>query len=155
MNGWVPIFLAFHLVAGVFIVVLVGDYHFVDPALLNDITKSGRTDSLNVANQLGRLDVLTIAITLLSIVIAAATILGFWYYRGVVEQRAVDEVRERLPMLVDEFVKRNPHIMTKAVRDNASIFQGSFAGESGGSDFADDIARAMEGDPEDEDDGSG
>ena len=65
------------------------------------------------------------------------------------EQRATDEVRERLPMILDEYVKKNPYLFTDAVRANATILRGGLAADdAGGADFADDIAQAMEGEPE-------
>ncbi|RWB29148.1 MAG: hypothetical protein EOQ42_25860 [Mesorhizobium sp.] len=141
-------FLALHIATAIAIVVLMGNYHFVDPSLMNDVVAGSHSDSLNLASQIGRLDVLTLSITVLSILIAVATILGFWFYRGVVDQRATDEVRERLPMVLDEYVKRNPHLFTEAVRVNAEILRGGLATDPQGADFADDIAKAMEGEPE-------
>ncbi|RWI11521.1 hypothetical protein [Mesorhizobium sp.] len=149
MSGWVPFFVALHIATAIAIAVLMGNYHFVDPSLMKDVATSAQADSLNLASQIGRLDVLTLSITVLSILIAVATILGFWFYRGVVEQRATDEVRERLPMILDEYVKKNPYLFTDAVRANAAILRGGLAeDDAGGADFADDIAQAMEGDPE-------
>ena len=59
-GGWVPFFVALHVTAFVFIAVLVGDYNFVDATLYEDVVATGGADALNVANQIGRLDVLTL-----------------------------------------------------------------------------------------------
>lgn len=155
-GGWVPIFAALHITAFIFIAVLLGDYHFVDQSLYRDVLNGAQLDALAVANQLGRLDALTLGISVLSILIAVATILGFWFYRGVVDQRATDEVRERLPMLLDYYVKRNPGLFLDAVRANADILRAGLGGETAGSaDYADDIAQAMEGDGLGNGDGAG
>jgi len=52
-------------------------------------------------------------------------------------------------MILDEYVKKNPYLFTDAVRANATILRGGLAADdAGGADFADDIAQAMEGEPE-------
>ena len=71
--------------------------------------------------------------------------MGFWFYRGVVDQRATDEVRERLPMILDEYIKKNPSLVALALRANADLAKAGLATEDGTSDFADEIASAMDG----------
>lgn len=51
-------------------------------------------------------------------------------------------------MILDEYVKKNPYLFTDAVRANAEILRGGLATGPECADFSDDIAKAMEGDPE-------
>ncbi|WP_127598712.1 hypothetical protein [Nitratireductor alexandrii] len=107
------------------------------------------TDAIHLAAQVGRLDVLSLMIGLLSLAIVVATILGFWFYRGVVDQRAKDEVRELLPNIVRDHLAQNPHVLVEAIRANANLLSGAFGTDSE-RDFFSEIAATIDEDGREE-----
>jgi len=102
-----------------------------------------KTDAIHLAAEIGRLDQLSIVIALLSLAIVIATILGFWYYRGVVDQRAKREVRELLPEIVREYFAQNPHVIVEAVRAHAGLLSGAL-GTDNERDFFSEIAATID-----------
>lgn len=87
-------------------------------------------DGIHLAAEVGRLDVLSIVITLFSLAIAVATILGFWFYRGVVDQRAKQEVKELLPSVVKDHLSANPHVLVDAIRTNRDLLRAAFGSDT-------------------------
>lgn len=108
-------------------------------------------DALVVAGELGRLDALTFGLTLFSIIIAVLGLVGLWFYRGMVDARATDEVRDRLPMLLDEHLRRNPGVFADALRKNAGVLAAAgFNLNKQEEDFSEEIAQAMGEEPTEE-----
>lgn len=105
---------------------------------------SGNADAIHMAAQLGRLDIVSISLTMLAIAIAIATILGFWFYSRVVENAAKRETVEILPQVVEKYLRENPEVLASAVRKNMALITLGVEGEGEGG-FSDDIAAAMEG----------
>ncbi len=117
------------------------DYHFVDPTLYESVRAKSDRDALSVAVQLGRLDLLSVMIGLLSFVVALATLFGFWFYRNVVESTAKVEVGVILPQILERYIRENPGIIVKAFKNNKSILD--LVNDENGTDFSSEIATAI------------
>ncbi len=103
----------------------------------------GKADAIQLAAEVGRLDVLSIAIALFSAAIAGATILGFWFYRNVVDERAKREVGELLPDVVKAHLANNPDVIVAAIRANRDILRAAFASDVE-KDFSQEIAETID-----------
>ncbi|MDR7220933.1 hypothetical protein [Aminobacter aminovorans] len=103
-----------------------------------------KADAIHLAAEVGRLDVLSIAITLFSLAIAVATILGFWFYRGVVDQRAKQEVGELLPGIVKNHLATNPEVLVEAIRTNRDLLRAAFGADTE-KDLSAEIAATIDG----------
>jgi hypothetical protein len=77
MNGWRIAFIVAHIVEGVVIWALFKDYHFVDPAIYNEAVKSGNADAIQVAYQIGRLDLASMFLAGISVLLGLAAIFAF------------------------------------------------------------------------------
>jgi flagellar basal body-associated protein FliL len=106
---------------------------------------SEHVDAIHMAAQIGRLDVLSILIALLSLAIAVATILGFWFYGRVVDKRAKIETSSQLPSLVKKYFEENPDILVEALRENKDIIKSlKLNGTNKEEQEGDDIARTID-----------
>jgi hypothetical protein len=110
----------------------------------------GKADAIHMAAELGRLDVVSISLTMLATAIAIATVLGFWFYSRVVENAAKRETVEILPHVVEKYLRENPGVLANAVKKNMTLISLGVEGDGEGR-FSDDIAAAMEGDGSKED----
>lgn len=104
----------------------------------------GKVDSIHMAAELGRLDLVSIALTMLAVAIAIATVFGFWFYGRVVESAAKRETTALLPHVVEKYLRENPEVLAGAARKNMALISLGVEGD-GEIGFSDDIAAAMEG----------
>jgi len=149
-----PINVLLHIMWAVAIVVLARDYHFVDPHLYHEVYKSGAREPLNLAVQLGRLDLVSLMIGAFSVAIAVATVLGFWFYRSVVERTAKIETSEILPDVLAKHLRDEPGVIIEAMKRNREVLKLAAEEEDEGDDYYAEIAASMDGPngPEEEDD---
>lgn len=110
----------------------------------------GAADSIRTASEMGRLDLLAIALTVLGVVLALAAIGGFLNIRSAAMHAASIEAGDRVPDIVarelrDETVARalenNPDALKSAVREVIRDIRQSELSE----DSADEIASAFDG----------
>ena len=62
MNTWGPISAVLHVTTIVAVIVLFGDYHFVDPSLYKVAKDNSGAEALNIASQMGRLDLVSLVL---------------------------------------------------------------------------------------------
>ena len=139
-----PINIVLHIMWAVAIVILARDYHFVDPHLYHEVYASGAREPLNLAVQLGRLDLVSLMIGAFSVAIAVATVVGFWFYRGVVERTAKEETSEILPDVLAKHFRDDPSVIIEAMKRNREVIRLAAEDEEG-EDFSAEIAAAMDG----------
>lgn len=111
-------------------------------------------DAIQLAAEVGRLDVLSLVVGWLSVAIVVVTILGFWFYHGVVDRRAKTEVKELLSEVVRKHLSDNPHVLVEAIRANAHLLSGAF-GTDNERDFFSEIAATIDGKDDGEDGANG
>lgn len=140
-----PINVVLHIMWAVAIVVLARDFHFVDPHLYHEVYKSGVREPLNLAVQLGRLDLVSLMIGVFSIAIAVATVLGFWFYRNVVERTAKKETGEILPDVLAKHLREEPDVIIEAMKRNREVLKLATEEEDEGDDYYAEIAASMDG----------
>jgi hypothetical protein len=119
---------------------LIGLNQVIDCGLIE--ASERKSDAIHLAAEIGRLDVLSILIAVFAISITIATIIGFWFYRNVVDERAKKEAGELLPYIVKEHLAANPDLLVEAIRKNKEIFQAAF-GVNSEKDFSDKIAETV------------
>jgi hypothetical protein len=86
-------------------------------------------DSIQAALELGRLDFVTALLAVLSIILAIASIGGFWLVRGAATQAAreaaVLDMRTELPRLAEgqirDILLTNPELIAQAIRNDLSV----------------------------------
>ena len=97
-RGWIPIFIALHMAAFVFLGSIVADYHFVDPEKLSVVRKQESLDVVQVAAQLGRFDLVSLLLTVFGLVAVLGGLFAFGFVRGessAVARATAEEVAER------------------------------------------------------------
>lgn len=88
-----------------------------------------KPDAVQAAGQLGRLDLLTGVLASLAIMIAFASVVGFWIIRGSAinsaRRAAEDEIRQELPILapklIAEELRRRPDLVAQAIKNDPSV----------------------------------
>lgn len=121
--GWRSLFLALHIVSFTFIAGLLSNYNFVDASLYKDVKDAKSANILNLAVQMGRLDLASLAIAYLGVILAAAAIYGFWVYGHVVERTARTETKAIAPDVMAELLRNDPELWVRAIRDNPMTFR--------------------------------
>ncbi len=91
MSGWRPFFLALHIAQIIFIIALLKDYHFVDPALYDAVKAEKSRDIIQLAGQLGRFDMASMFLAGIAILLGMAAIFGFLEVRSKAIRVAKDE----------------------------------------------------------------
>jgi hypothetical protein len=142
---WHPLNIVLHLMWGVAVIILMRDFHFVDPQLYSEVYESGAREPLNLAVQLGRLDLVSLMIGVFSVAIAVATIVGFWFYRGVVEKTAKEETSEILPDVLAKHFRDDPGVIMEAMKRNREVIKLAAEDDDDGEDFYAEIAASMDG----------
>lgn len=116
---WRPFNVALHIIWGTLFVVLVQDYHFVDPALYESVRSTEQREVFALAVQLGRLDFLNAVIAILAVVFGVGALFGIVEVRRNAEQKAEEAavpvaentakatVQELLPSMVAREVLAN------------------------------------------------
>jgi len=142
---WHPVNIVLHIMWFVAIIILLRDFHFVDPQLYGEVYASGARESLNLAVQLGRLDLVSLMIGVFSVAIAVATVVGFWFYRGVVEKTAKEETSEILPAVLAKHFREDPGVIIEAMKRNREVIMLASEEDGEGEDFYAEIAASMDG----------
>jgi hypothetical protein len=124
--GWRAFFLALHITAFSFILGLIGGYPFVDQTLYSDVDSVEKANVLNVAVQLGRLDLASLALAFMGTIVGLAAIYGFWVYGHVVERTAREETRKVAPKLIAEYLEQRPEVWVSVIRENPAVFASAF-----------------------------
>ena len=91
-RGWIPIFIALHMAAFVFLGSIVADYHFVDPEKLSVVRKQESLDVVQVA------DLVSLLLTVFGLVAVLGGLFAFGFVRGessAVARATAEEVAER------------------------------------------------------------
>lgn len=127
------------------LLVVVTDYHFVDAALYDSVLKRNEGDIFELAVQLGRLDLVSLMIGVFSVAIAVATVIGFWFYQGVVERTAKAETSEILPEVLAKHFRDDPSIIIEAMKRNRTAIKLAAEDDEDGIDFSAEIAASMDG----------
>lgn len=115
-------------------------------------------DAIAYAGQIGRLDIISLVLGLLALTIGIGSIGGFWMIRSAAvraaEKEARQEIRECAPKIVRDFLGENPQVISEVLRQSPEILisaareaQSRLLGDPDG-DAANDIAKAMEGNPD-------
>ncbi|MER8509135.1 hypothetical protein [Mesorhizobium sp. M0199] len=76
-DGWGPFFLALHVATIVFLIAVLKQYHFVDPALYEAVKDAKSADILELASQLGRFDLVSMLLGMFGILLGLGAIVGF------------------------------------------------------------------------------
>jgi len=116
MNGWRIAFIVAHLIEGVLLWTLLKDYHFVDPALYDEVKDKTSLDAIRVASELGRFDLASMFLAGISILLGVAAIFGFVEVRFRSEKRAEEAARQ----IVDQKVTALFNEAMKTRGDGAS-----------------------------------
>ena len=119
-------------------------------------------DALQVAAQIGRLDVIMMILAVVTLLVASSAVAGFWLIRQAAISAAEREIRQQLPELLPKFLnescvevlresciqvlKKNPEIIMGALRKEAAFLKNLMDGEKAetslGLDGMDDEAAA-------------
>lgn len=122
-TGWVSFFIALHIVAFAALVLFFMGYHFVDLEAYRAANAEESIDALRVAYDTGRLELLSLALTVLGVSIGVFAILGYWIYGHVVERAAVKETREIAPQEIARIMKDDPGLWLRVIRANPETFR--------------------------------
>ncbi|MDX2085493.1 MAG: hypothetical protein SFZ03_08905 [Candidatus Melainabacteria bacterium] len=81
-------------------------------------------DVLTVAQQLGRLDIVSLGLTILGAVVAIFGFVGFWMIRSEAIKTSEDTVKKELPQLVKEVfsTKEGKQMLKKAVEEQLHTY---------------------------------
>jgi hypothetical protein len=75
------------------VILLLSGYHIVDPALYNRVKSTGSADTLDVAAQLGRFDLISMFLGIIAVLIGIMAVSGFWMIRGAAIKAAEDAAK--------------------------------------------------------------
>jgi hypothetical protein len=161
LSFWGPISILLNLI---FTVANVYLFWSVSPLLSEDIEiigylKSGQAiDSLEVAAQIGRLDVIALILSMIGLLFVVGTLGSFIYLRHMVISRAEAEAREEIRNNADKIIwdatlKRLPTQISPLILDNDILIdqitervkRAMNSTNENGSDDANDFANAMDG----------
>lgn len=99
MTGWRIFTFIWMLCITVAVITLYNDYNFVDPALYKTVEKDGGNDTLKVAVQLGRFDLVSMLLAIVTLLIGIFAVSGFWMIRGAAikaaEEAALAEAKKQ------------------------------------------------------------
>lgn len=109
MEGWRIASIVAHVVQCAIILTLLKEFHFVDPALYDEVMAAKSNDVIHVASELGRFDMASLLLGIVSILIALAAIFGFAEVRWRSEKKAEETARlvveQKVPALFNEALK--------------------------------------------------
>lgn len=109
MNGWRIFFTVSVIMQWIAIWILFGDYHFVDPALYEQVKSKASLDAISVASQIGRFDLASMFLAIVSILLGIGGIVGFIEVRfrtgKLAEETARQMVDEKVSALFDEAMR--------------------------------------------------
>jgi len=88
-------------------------------------------DALQVAAQIGRLDVIMLILAVLAILVASSALVGFWLVRQAAISAAEREIKQQLPELLPKFLnescvyvlRNNPELIMGALRNEAAFLK--------------------------------
>jgi len=116
---WRPINLTLHVCWAMAILVLLKDYHFVDPTLYDAVAGAKEREIFSLAAQLGRLDFLNSVLAMLAIVIGLGAIIGIIEVRKGAEQKAEDvAIKAAEKIAKDALNEQLPSMVARAVYSN-------------------------------------
>lgn len=119
-------------------------YHFI---LYEDgkINKDGFVeDSIWYAQQVGRLDLISLILAIFGIILAIIAVGWFNYIRTEAKHEAREEIRECGEKIINEYLAENPDVIIKAIQEG-KIIQDTFKGLKNEmtAEIADSIANSM------------
>lgn len=88
------LFAVLHIAQIFIIIILLKDYNFVDPNLIDSVASAKPNDAYSIAMQLGRFDLLTTLLTIISVMIALTALLGFLEVRNKTSRIANEVAKE-------------------------------------------------------------
>ena len=100
------------------------------------VDKAGITpDALQVAAQIGRLDVIMMILAVLTLLVASSAIAGFWLIRQAAISAAEKEIRQQLPELLPKFLNEScvdilRESCVQVLKSNPEIIMGALRKES-------------------------
>lgn len=95
-----------HIMQVVAIFILFNEYHFVDPALYESVKSAESRDVLNVATQLGRFDLVSMFLAVVTLFLGVIALAGFWTIRGAALRAAEAAAREEVKNSAEKYVKQ-------------------------------------------------
>lgn len=146
--GWRAFFFALHIVQFIFIGVLLTKKPFVDPALYKDVKSTADADVLNIAVQLGRLDLASMSLALVGLILAVSAVFAYFVYGHVVERTAKRETGEIAPAIIAKILRDEPQLWVKMIRENPELMRSALkdaqlANVSGAADISEKDADAI------------
>ncbi|MGQ5719909.1 hypothetical protein [Pseudochrobactrum asaccharolyticum] len=108
------IFFILHVMQIIMIFILLKDYSFVDPALYETISSQKSKDVFHIAMQIGRFDLLTSLLAVISIILALSAIFGFMEIRSKAGRIAHDAAKDEATKVAKDVAE---DVATKAVVD--------------------------------------
>ncbi|MFV0798932.1 hypothetical protein OHI65_08540 [Brucella sp. MAB-22] len=105
------LFAVLHIAQIFLIIILLKNYNFVDPNLIDSVSKAKPNDTYSIAMQLGRFDLVTTLLTVISIIIALAALLGFLEIRSKTARIANDVAKDE----AEKVAKQAAEIAAKEV----------------------------------------
>lgn len=112
MRWFAPFSIALHVATLFFLVAVLKNYSFVTPGLYEAAKKQDALDALNFAVQIGRLDYVTLLLTVFGILVGIAAVIGFSEIRvraqEVAREAALVETRtflnDRAPQIISDYM---------------------------------------------------
>lgn len=146
--GWRAFFAALHLCEAIIIAFLLYRYPFVDKSLYQDVKSSHDANVLNIAVQLGRLDLASMALALVGLIIGASAIFAFFTYGHIVEKAAKKETNEIAFGIISKILRDDPQLWVKVIRENPELMRSAIqdagiASENTPTDMSGDDANAI------------
>ncbi|MDX8538556.1 hypothetical protein RFM23_13095 [Mesorhizobium abyssinicae] len=129
MKWFAPFSIALHIATIFFLWAALKNYSFVTPGLYEAAKKQDALDALNVAVQIGRLDYVTLLLTVFGILVGIAAVIGFSEIRvraqEVAKEAAMAEAQaflnERAPQLVSAYMSLlAPNYASKTTGDDVA-----------------------------------
>jgi hypothetical protein len=127
MNTWGPISAVLHVTTIVAVIVLFGDYHFVDPSLYKVAKDNSGAEALNIASQMGRLDLVSLVLTLAGLLLALLGLYGFIAAKSEAIAESKSTALGAIPDEVRRFMDLKAPLLIRECLSDAEIASGLHA----------------------------
>ncbi len=138
MRWFAPFSIALHIATIFLLVAVLKNYNFVTPGLYEAAKKDDALDALNFAVQIGRLDYVTLLLTVFGILVGIAAVIGFSEIRVRAQEVAREAAREEMRAFLND---RAPQI----IGDYMSLVTPNGTSRTTGDDVAAAYAQRQEG----------
>lgn len=112
-----------HIMQVVAIIILFNDYHFVDPAIYESVKNAESKNVLHVAAQLGRFDLVSMLLAVVTLFLGIIALAGFWMIRGAAVRAAENAAREEIKTNASHYIKEMAETLGRDIFSEANAVQ--------------------------------